>query len=296
MPRPGGAAAARAARAASGEHRRPRRDTLAAVLALGEARPRGTLLVALLVASVLHGAAGVRAAITLFELAAYATGVQLWIIERLQARYDIEMIDKPPPKIEAEPPPEPEPEPPKPIVRQPNETPPPEPPAAAEAGKVLTAEPDPDEPVDLTDQGFVTGNSDHYRGGITSSAGTSKTAVRDLNAKNEGVPGGTGRAPAPAAAAGPDLSRPATPVNSNWDCPFPQEAELEQIDYALVTLVVNVDSEGRAKDVTVMRDPGHGFGRAARQCAMRMRYNVGYDRSGHARSQTTPPINVRFNR
>jgi periplasmic protein TonB len=46
----------------------------------------------------------------------------------------------------------------------------------------------------------------------------------------------------------------------------------------------------------VTRDPGHGFGRLARQCAMRMRYNVGYDRSGHPVSRTTPPITVRFNR
>jgi protein TonB len=46
----------------------------------------------------------------------------------------------------------------------------------------------------------------------------------------------------------------------------------------------------------VVRDPGHGFGRAARQCAMQKRYNTAQDRDGTSIAGQTKPFNVRFNR
>jgi protein TonB len=60
--------------------------------------------------------------------------------------------------------------------------------------------------------------------------------------------------------------------------------------------VVTVTAEGRARSVSVLNDPGHGFGRLARQCAFRQTYTSGRDRYGKPVSRTTPPITVRFTR
>jgi hypothetical protein len=46
--------------------------------------------------------------------------------------------------------------------------------------------------------------------------------------------------------------------------------------------------------VSVLKDPGFGFGRVARQCAMRKTYTAGLDRSGKPVTTSTPPITVRF--
>jgi protein TonB len=173
------------------------------------------------------------------------------------------------------------------------------PPAPAEAGKVLTAASDPDEPLDLTDQGFVSGESDRFAGGVTAKAGTSKVAVRDTNAKVGGVPGGTGTdlKPPPPPPPKVDLSRPASPASMNWeDCGFPPEADVEQIDFMRVTVIVTVGLDGRAQNATVLKDPGYGFGRFARQCAMRKTYTVGLDSNGKPTVTTTPPFIVRFTR
>ena len=88
-------------------------------------------------------------------------------------------------------------------------------------------------------------------------------------------------APAPA---GPDRTRGAGLLGSTeWnDCPFPQEADAEQIDEAQVTIQVHVKPDGRAEKVVVLSDPGHGFGREARMCAMRKSFQVALDREGHA--------------
>src|SRR5262249_50071277 len=151
------------------------------------------------------------------------------------------------------PPPPPTPTTPEPEPEVPKEAPPPKaaapqpatPPAAAQAGKVLTADPDPDEPVDLTGNGFVQGTGDTFAGGVTSSDGTSHTAVRDLGAAGsaEAV---VGEKPGPKAPTA-DLSRKAKPLSTGWDhCGFPAEADIEQINNATVTLVVTVDAEGHA--------------------------------------------------
>ena len=71
---------------------------------------------------------------------------------------------------------------------------------------------------------------------------------------------------------------------------------MEQINSAVVRIVVTVSPDGRAKSVQVVKDPGYGFGALARQCAFRMRYNPGFDTAGNAVTKTTPPFTVRFNR
>jgi protein TonB len=48
--------------------------------------------------------------------------------------------------------------------------------------------------------------------------------------------------------------------------------------------------------VKVVSDPGFGFGRAARVCALSRRYTPALDRTGSPTVSATPPIKVRFTR
>ncbi len=182
----------------------------------------------------------------------------------------------PPPPAPAETEAKPEPAPPPP-VKAAREAPPP-PPAPAQAGKVLTQEPDPNEPVDLTGNTIVTGNADAYAGGTTTANGTSARAVRGL-ASPVGVPGGTG-APQTKPSAGPDRSRVASVGGTEWNCPFPQEADTAQIDEAYVTLQVDLGADGAPAAVRVLADPGNGFGREARRCAMGKHFPPALDHEG----------------
>jgi protein TonB len=154
---------------------------------------------------------------------------------------------------------------------------------------VLTAEPDPNEPLDLTDNAFVQGNADFYAGGVTAAKGTSTEAVRQRQARADGVVGGTGTAPA----TGVDRSRPAGTLQKNWDCPFPAEAELEQINYQQVNVAVTVSASGRPLDVKVLGSTSFGFGRAAQRCALGKTFVPALDRTGTAVT-TTIPIVVTF--
>lgn len=93
-----------------------------------------------------------------------------------------------------------------------------------------------------------------------------------------------------------DRSRPASLVRKgDWACPWPAEAEAEQIDQAVVVIAVTVSETGRALSVDV-RDPGYGFGREARRCAMREAYVPALDREGRPTTAVTKPIRVRFSR
>jgi len=168
------------------------------------------------------------------------------------------------------------------------------PPAAAQAAAVLTRAPDQNEPVDLT-AGFIAGSAATYAGGQSSAAGLSSSAVHTQPAI-AGVVGGTGQPNTPTAPSGPDLSRrPEVTGVAEWRCPFPAEADTEQIDHAVVTLRVDVDRLGHAIGVVTTKDPGHGFAREARLCALRQQWSPALDRGGAAvRGSTT--VNVRFNR
>ncbi len=281
------------------ENDRP--DPLGRVLSLGEGAVRVGAVIGLCGALLLHGVAGVRAAANLFDVENFSRIVASYVKNNLQLQIDIDTPPPPPPPPPAPeaPAPEPEPEPqvekapPVTAPQTPTDAPPP-PPAPAEAGKVLT---DPDAPVDLTGDGFVTGNGE-YRGGITSSSGTAKTAVRDVNATPTGVPGGTGTAPAPPPR-GPekDLSQAAVSIGTSWsDCGFPSEADLDGVDQGVVKLAVTVTAEGRAKAVSILADPGSGFGNHARQCAMRRTYRPALDKAGQPVVSTTAPFVVRFTR
>jgi protein TonB len=267
-----------------------REEPLTTVLELGGREDRLVFAVALAAALAVHGVAGARAARVFPYLAELAAAVRGGMQERLRSQVDIDMNEPPPQKPEP-PPPEPEPEPP-PAAQQ--KAPEPQaPPAAAEAGKVLTADPDPNEPYEFGDE-FVNGNSDRFSGGVTAAAGTSKTAVRNPAAVATGIGTGTPKAQV-VAAPKVDLSRPPRPLSKEWDCPFPAEADAEGINVTKVQVVVTVTKDGRASNVAVPKDPGFGFGKAARSCALRKAYAVALNAAGEPVEQTTSII-VNFTR
>jgi outer membrane biosynthesis protein TonB len=175
----------------------------------------------------------------------------------------------------------------------PHEAPPP-PPPPAQAAKVITALPDPNEPVDLTGNTIVQGNADSYAGGFTTSNGSSAKAVNAMPSPT-GVVGGTG--PVNAAPAGPDRSRSAALSGSHeWNAPFPQEADAIQMDEAYVTLEIDVRADGSAAAVRILKDPGYGFGREARRYAMTQRYTTALDHDGNPIAGKIGPIRVHFSR
>ena len=271
-------------------------NPLARVLELDSSRFRRGITIGIIGALLVHVAGASEAFRLANSLSGWAHDTRAEIRDRFSQLYDVEMVNPPPP-----PPPlpeeKPEPEEPKPLAAAPKNAPKDQPaPAPAQAGKILAQDPDPDAPVDLTGQTFVTGNAENYAGGVTANTGTSKTAVRNLNAAVGGAPGGKGTKPGPAPAAA-DLARaPSLLGGTEWHCPFPPEADTDQIDFQRVQVVVTVRADGSPQDVRVVGDPGHGFGRAARQCAMRQRYEPAQNREGHPVAATMPPINITFER
>jgi protein TonB len=286
-------------------------DPLYAVERLG-AKAGKAIAFALVAAMVLHGAAAARATLIPLELLALGQSVRARVYSSLIGQIDVE-VEKPvetPKEKEPEPEPEPvkeeakpEPEPavpPPPTTKAPEPTAErePPPPAAAQAAAVLTSDPDPDEPVDLTNT-IVTGTGTTFAGGVTQQGGTSTTAVRNANARAWGTGNSTGRPEAPPAPpSGPDRSRVAgLDGAANWNCPWPSEADAAQIDEAVVTVRVAVRADGTASKVDVLSDPGNGFGREARNCALRRKnYKVALDREGNPVAGETKPFNIRFER
>lgn len=260
-----------------------------------------------LAAIVFHALGAGTSVLGSIEIRNFVELVQDHVENRLNASIDIEeerIEEEPPP---SEPEPEPEVEEPEPLpepLPQPT-TPPPDtavpaeapPPAAAEAAQVLTADPEPDAPLDLTSEGFISGTGTRFAGGVTAGSGTAKTAVRDRGATGAGVVGAQGP-PSPTPVPVQDKSRPAgLPVGANWsNCPFPPEADAEQIHQAAVRIVVFVDLSGTPTSVSVLSDPGFGFGRQAQKCAMRFKYPVGLDKFGKPVASATKPFRVTFTR
>lgn len=285
------------------ETSRPDRDPFAAVMSFGSQAVRTGLAIGFAIGTISHGAFGGKALASPTEMRHWAEQAMGIVHEHLWATYDIEVAKpeapKPePPKPEEEKP-EDKPAEPAPMAampQQPAEPPPP----AAQAGKVLAANPDPDETVDMTGNAFVQGEGDQYVGGVTAAAGTGSAATYNPSATTGPTATGTGTgtgAPAPKPQ-GPDLTRGATiPSGTAWSsCDFPPEADQDQVDYAVAVIVVTVRPDGSAQSVRVVSDPGHGFGRAARMCALSKRYAPALDRDGQPTVGTTPPINVTFTR
>jgi len=57
-----------------------------------------------------------------------------------------------------------------------------------------------------------------------------------------------------------------------------------------------VRADGTPEKVTVLSDPGHGFGRAATRCAMLQHFDAALDHDGNAIPGLTKSLRVRFER
>ncbi len=272
--------------------RRPRIVDVVFAASRGTSWGARGLLLALVAALGVHGSLIMWAKDAGQSLESWSADLALRVHEALsEEELDVAQPPPPPPT----PPPEPEaPTPPPkaaprvPVARR--EAPAEKPQPPARAGRILAQAPDPNEPVDLTGETFVSGMADAYAGGVTTASGTSRTAVRAVAA-----------APAPAAkprarSAGPDRSGPVSLPEQDWSCPWPREAEGEPIDEQVVVMRVWVRPDGSVESAKLVHDLGHGFGQAALACALRTRFTPAKDRAGRAIRAQSPPIVVRFTR
>ena len=185
---------------------------------------------------------------------------------------EVELAPPPPPP----PPPEPKPEPEKRATAKLTQK------TAAKAGRVMTAAPEVADasPVDFS---IVQGAADNYVGGTTSAVGTSDTPVR-------------GPVTPDAVVTSKRAAVPASPAGSEWDCSALYPADPNAPDAAAVVVQVRTDADGRPRSVSVLRDPGHGFGAAAKACAMRQTYQAARDTEDREVAGETRPFLVRFHR
>lgn len=281
------------------------REPFGRVLGLGRRAVRTGLSLGLAGALCSHLGLGIEAfrMSEAAKLRSFAAAVHGNLQERLRRTMDLD-LEEPPPPPEPEPAPEPEPPPPAPepvkavpVVKAPAQAPAPEPPPpAAQAGQVLAAEPDPNEPLDLTGNTFVTGTGDRFVGGVTAANGTGQKPTRNRGAAVNGVENGQGTVAAPAYQ-GVDLSRPAKWIGGRLqNCGFPTEADVAQINYMKLAIVVTLDATGKPTSVaSVGGDPGYGFFERARRCALADKFEPAYDKSGKPIT-TTLKMTVRFTR
>ncbi len=88
------------------------------------------------------------------------------------------------------------------------------------------------------------------------------------------------RAAVPSSA--PDTTKPRPRPKAFDTCPFPAAADKAGVDESVATLRVKVDATGKVTDVTVVSDPGYGFGQAAKTCAQKAAFEPAKDSTGHA--------------
>ena len=156
--------------------------------------------------------------------------------------------------------------------------------APAQAGQVAVAS---TSPVDFTGTAFVVGSGPSYAGGTTTTTGTNRKA-----AAGNVAPNGTGTGEGGARS----RARPVSLDQAAWNCPWPAEADARQVDQETVVIRVAVGADGRADRVDVLEDPGFGFGRAARQCALSTRFGAARGAAGAPIAALSPPIRVHFYR
>lgn len=152
----------------------------------------------------------------------------------------------------------------------------------AQAGQLAAASPT---PVDFTGLAFIVGSGDSYAGGATTSSGTSRKPALG------GVLPGTTRNVSPAIR---NRARPVSLDQAAWNCSWPAEADAQQVNEQTVVLRAMVRADGSADSVSVLADPGFGFGAAARLCALRTRFEPAHDTAGLPIAAQSPPIRVHF--
>ena len=195
----------------------------------------------------------------------------------------VDLSPPPPPLPPPSPPPSatPAPSAPRPVHATPARAARPSPPA--QAGKLTAVA---NAPADFSGAAFVVGGAATFPGGVTAISGKATS------------PGGSGAA----AGAGGDAVRARPPSRARavsldqaaWSCPWPAEADAEQVNEKTVVLRVRVQPDGRAETVEVVSDPGFGFGAAARACALGTRFEPAHDTDGHPIAAQSAPIRVHF--
>lgn len=97
-------------------------------------------------------------------------------------------------------------------------------------------------------------------------------------------------------ASAPSRARAVSLADQNWSCPWPREADAEQIDRQTVVIRVIVTAGGKVESARVLSDPGYGFGAAATACALRTQFAPAHDRDGQPIRAASPPIRITFTR
>ncbi|MDD9944662.1 MAG: TonB family protein [Myxococcales bacterium] len=157
-----------------------------------------------------------------------------------------------------------------------------------EAGRVVAAPAEPWGPVDLTDATFVSGTATTYLGGASAGSGTNEASVPQRAVDRNASSSSKSKTPSGA--------RPVQLLGGEWRCDWPEAAVVQDIYEQFVVIRVVVRADGTVERATTDTDPGHGFGRAAVECARRMRFSPARDASGLPVRATSPPIRVRFMR
>ena len=243
----------------------PPKDPLERILDLGEKRALRIMAGAFVATLAFHGAAAARTALIHAEVIAWTQHIDAVIDHKLHQEVDIE-TETPPPKKMVEEEKRIEPVPVTHMEQQPV--------AAAKAANIISAKDD--DNVLNFDNVFTVGTSERYSGGNTMSKGTNDKPPDTPKVAATGV-----AAAPPPQIVGVDLSRTATLAGSGeWRCPFPPEADSDSVDEASAVIEVIVGANGKAQSASILQDPGHGFGREARGCAMRESYVPALDKAG----------------
>jgi periplasmic protein TonB len=131
----------------------------------------------------------------------------------------------------------------------------------------------------------VTGTGQTYAGGSTTSSGTNRQAVTtpdvDPRSHEDRLP---------------DQSSSIALLDPDWSCPWPHEADGQDVDEQIVVVRVVVRVDGTVVRAHLVTDPGRGFGAAALACAEKARFVPAHDPAGKPIEATSPPIRVRFTR
>jgi protein TonB len=266
---------------------RARHGGIADVVFSGETGGRGLRLAgSLAVILALYGAA-----IALSE--ALGAPVANWSAEMAARIHDAIARDRavdltPPPPAPPPPTPPPTPAPAPAAIRTAIKTAGPPRPAPAEparAGKLTAVAND---PVDFTGAAFVVGGAATFPGGTTAARGTGTAPGSSGPPAGSSPPGAGGHARAPSRARAVSLDQAA------WSCPWPAEADAEQVNERTVVLRATVRADGRAETVDLLSDPGFGFGPAARACALTTRFEPARNADGQPIAAQSAPIRVHF--
>jgi periplasmic protein TonB len=198
--------------------------------------------------------------------------------------------------------PEPEPQAPPPTEPEPVATQSAAPRAAASAHREIRAPPPksmPSSTVPASPESVVSSDIADFSNTIMTSPGRGGSGVSGApGIRGGGDEGAMARPAAPSAAAGGgggnDRSRVASLQGGrDWNCQFPAEADDAAIDFAVVTLRISVDPDGHASEISLVQDPGHGFGPAARNCASQRAYLPALNAGGHP-TRASITVRVRF--